>query len=133
MIATHQFVVFFGSEGFMRVEARLKFDVNVTRRMVNKQTTTTVHFTVTRLSTGGEETTLGATDKVINRNLLTWMQVVLLQGTGTVLHDGRRLARSRTTILLSVQAGSTLGWGLDLTSSSMQATGCLTVSQYTTA
>jgi len=56
-ISTQQLVVFFGLQGFMGVEMRLKLDVSVIGRVIHEDTATTVHLVRIRLALGVEQST----------------------------------------------------------------------------
>ena len=82
---------------------------------------------------GGEESSFHTAHEVVHRYLLPRMKVVFLQCTNTVLHDGQYLAGSRMMMLLSVHAGGTFGWQIELTGRGMQSASGGTVQQDTTA
>ena len=56
-VSAHQLVVFFGLQGLMGVEMRLKLDVNVIGRVIHEDTATGVHIILVRLPFRAEQTT----------------------------------------------------------------------------
>ena len=81
MISAHQLEIIFCIDCFMCVQAGLELNVDITRGMIHKQTTTRKHLGISCLATGSKEAAFGAADKVVHCNSLTWNQVVLFQHT----------------------------------------------------
>ena len=121
-ITTQSLILFFCFQCFMTVEVSLKLNMKVTSGMVHKNAPTTVHLVLSGLSARREESSFGGAHKVINRDFLTWDQLLFLQCTIAVKHTLLAFSRGRKSGLLAKLARRTLGWMCDLTSCGVKTT-----------
>jgi hypothetical protein len=86
MVAAHQFKLLLRLQRLMCIQVLLELNMKVTSCMVGKHASTTVHLTLARSSSRREQTTFGTAHKVVDGDLLSSKQVVLLQYSRTVLY-----------------------------------------------
>ena len=121
IVTTQGFEISLCPQGFVSVQMCLKLDVNEVGAVIHEDTASREHVFVLGLPLGGEESSLGGTDKMIDRNLLAGKEIVGSDDASTVLDVSLGgFARGRAGALLAKLAGSTFGhWGRQATCSSV--------------
>ena len=93
----------------------LELDMDVSRGMIAEKAPSSVHLVVDCLSGGCEQSALGAAYEVVDRDLLPWDEMIILQHASSVTDNGGLSSWCRTSMLLSELAGGTFRRILDLT------------------
>ena len=119
VVLAHQLKIVFGIYCLMGVQIGLELHMNVSRCMIDKQTTTGKHLEIGRFSSGSEETAFSAAHEVVHGDSLTGNQVVLFQHTLAVTDNRRHFTRCRTLMLFAIKTSSTLGEVFKVTDSSV--------------
>ena len=114
----------------MCIQMSLEFNMDEARSMIDEEATTRQHFTVTCLSTGGEQPSFCAANEVINRNATSGEQVILLKGSLPVTDEGTLLSRGRTMMLFAIETSSASWEILELADSIVEVTGLLGVPKH---
>ena len=94
----------------------LEFNMDVSRGMVVEKASSGVHFVFDRLSSGCKQSTFGAANEMVDRDLLTWDEVIVLQNASSVTDNGSLSSRCRTSMLFSELTGGTFRRVLNLAS-----------------
>jgi hypothetical protein len=85
--ATGKFKLLLCFEGLVRVEIYLKLDVNETRGVVHKDTSSRVHLVSFGLAGGSEKPSSRAANEVVNGNSMSGNNVVGLEDVRSVAND----------------------------------------------
>jgi hypothetical protein len=101
--------------------------------MINKDTTATVHRILTRLSSRGEQSTSVPADEVIDRNLLTGKEMILLQNALSIPNDCCCFPRGDTTLLFPILARSATRRWVQLAGGGVEVASGKTVGEYASA
>jgi hypothetical protein len=97
----------------MDVEMRLELDVNELGG---------VQISILSFSPRGEKTAFSRADEMVDRDLLSRMEVILAEGTSPVLDIDDMTARSGTPMLSTILAGGTARWMWETCDNGVQAT-----------
>ena len=111
----------------------LELFMNVPGGVVVEQTPSDILFACDRLAGGHEQATLCTAYKVVDSDLLTWDEMVILENSDSVTYDSSDLAWRWTTMLLAELASSTFWRMLYLAGSLMEMLLAITACQYTSA
>ena len=109
----------------------LKLNVNVSRGVIVEEASSSVHLAVDCLSGGCEQSTLGAADKVVDRDLLTWDEVIVLQNASSVTDNGSLSSWCGASMLFPELTGGTFRRILDLAGSLVKVSLVVASSQHT--
>jgi hypothetical protein len=106
-VSTHQFEGFFGLKGLRGAEGCLQFDVNVAGSRIDKDAAAFVHLAFFCLAFAGEQSASSGTNEVIDRDALSWKELILSKSVHTVSNNRSSGSRSGSLLLLGELASST--------------------------
>ena len=109
----------------------LKLDVDVSGSMIVEKAPSSVHLVVDCLSGGCEQSTLSTANEVVDGDLLTWDEVVVLQHTSSITNNGGLSSWCRASMLLSELTGGTFRRILDLAGGLVKVSLVVAPSQHT--
>ena len=114
----------------MGIQVTLEFNMGITGRMVNKNTSSTVHIIFLCLGMLIKETTFRRTDKMVSQYFLSLVEISCLEHICLILDLLCSCSWGGPSDLFSKLTHSTFWHGTDLRSSGMKLVGVLHVGEY---